>query len=320
MLGPNFRLFPASKLKLELQLVARLNVKAAESEYYPPRARWYSPFLCLGAAVRRRLALDRIHLPQEITWGGLVAGFLVPGLAVYIRGPRLWGKAALLGCGFLFLFFMVWFGHPAGNFAFGLLLSIHTTGFAYYCSPFLRNEPLQSRLLVTLLSLVVIGFVIYLPVRNVILQHWLVPLRINGQVVIVHRLGAPHDIKHGDWVMYSLSEGWAGEAHRGGAVWVRAGFGWGPVLAMAGDRVEFSTNAFTVNGISHPLLPHMPDSGGLTVPENHWFVWPNVGISGHGNVGEGAISAMMLQLAMVSEDQFIGKPFKRWLWRRQILS
>ena len=119
--------------------------------------------------------------------------------------------------------------------------------------------------------------------------------------------------------MYSLSEGWAGEAHHGGAVWVRAGFGWGPVLAMAGDRVEFSTNAFTVNGISHPLLPHMPVRRDGSVPENHWFVWPEFGISGHGNVGEGAISAMMLQLAMVSENQFVGKPFKRWFWRRQII-
>ena len=95
------------------------------------------PLFILGAAVRRRLALDRIHLPREITLVGLVAGFLVPGLAVYIRGPRLWGRAALAGCGLLLLFFIVWFGHPAGNFAFGLLLSIHVTGFVYYCSPLL---------------------------------------------------------------------------------------------------------------------------------------------------------------------------------------
>lgn len=306
-----------NKLKLELQLVARLNTKAAESEYYPPRARWYSLLFYMGTAVRRRLALDRIHLPREMTFGGLVAGFLVPGLAVHIRGPRLWGKAALLGCGLLFLSFMVWFGYPAGNFAFGLLLSIHTTGLVYYCSPLLQQEQLRSRLFFTLLILMALGLVIYLPVRNAILQHWLVPLRINGQVVVVQRQFSADAIRRGDWIAYRLpgGGGW-GE----GAVHVRSGMGLGPVLAMAGNRVEFSTNAFMVNGIPHPLLPHMPNAGGLTVPEKHWFIWPNVGISGHGNVGEDRISSAMLQMATVSREQFVGKPFKRWLWRRQILS
>ena len=285
------------------------------SPYYPPRARWYSPLFYCGGAVRRRLALDRVHLPREITLGGLVAGFLVPGLAIHLRAPGFWGKAAMPGCGFLFLFFMLWFGYPAGNVAFGLLLAIHATGFVYYCSPLLREEPLKSRLLFTLLALIGLGLLIYLPVRNVILRHWLVPVRLNGQVMVVQRQFPAEAIQRGDWIAYRLhgSEEWSE-----GTVYVRSGLGLGPVLAMAGDRVEFSTNAFTVNGISHPLLPHMPAAGGLTVPENNWFVWPNVGISGHGNVGEDRISSAMLQMAVVSRAQFVGKPYKRWLWRRQI--
>ena len=313
-------MFAAGKLELGLQLVARLNIQEEVSPYYPPRARWYSHLLSFGGTIRRRLALDRIHLPREMTFGGLIAGFLVPGLAVYVRGPRLWGKAALVSCGLLFLLFIAWFGHPAGNFAFGLLLSIHISGFVYYCSPLLLDAPFRSRLLFTLLAMMGIGLLIYLPIRNVILQHWLVPLRVRGNVVIVHRLGVPYDIKRGDWVMYSQNSKQTGEAHNGGAVWIRAGFGWGPVLAVAGDRVVFSTNCFRVNGEAQSLLPHMPSSGEVVVPEKHWFIWPELDISGHGNVGEANISAIMLQMATVSQEQFIGKPFKRWLWRRQILS
>jgi hypothetical protein len=308
----------ASKLKLELQLVARSDITEETSPYYPPRAGWYGPLLSFGGAIRRRLALDRIHLPSRMTFSGLAASLLVPGLAVHLRGPRLLGKAALIGCGLLALSFVVWFGHPAGNFAFGLLLSLHTTGFVYYCSPLLRNEPFQSRLCFTLLSLIAIGGLFYAPVRIVIQRQWLMPLRVRGNVVIVHRVGAPHDIKRGDWIMYSLSEDWEGEAHHGGMVWVRAGFGWGPVLALAGDRVVFSTNSFTVNGEARPLMPHMPGDGAVVVPEKHWFVWPELDISGHGNVSEANISATMLRLATVSESEFIGKPFKRWFWRRQI--
>jgi hypothetical protein len=310
----------AGKLKLGLQLVARLNIQEEASPYYPPRARWYSHLLSFAGTIRRRLSLDRILLPREMALVGLVAGFLVPGLAVYIRGPRLWGRAALVSCGLLFLLFIAWFGHPAGNFALGLLLSIHITGFVYYCSPLLLDASFSSRLLFTLLTMMTLGLLIYLPIRNVILQHWLIPLRVRGNVVIVHRLGTPLDIKRGDWVMFSQKGSETGEAHNGGAVWVRAGFGWGLVLAVAGDRVEFSANAFLVNGEARPLLPHMPNSGTLTVPEKHWFIWPDLDIYEHGNVGEANISATMLQMATVSQKQFIGKPFKRWLWRRQILS
>jgi hypothetical protein len=63
----------------------------------------------------------------------------------------------------------------------------------------------------------------------------------------------------------------------------------------------------------------MPSDGEWVVPENHWLIWPNLDISGHGNVGEARISSAMMNLASVNEDQFLGKPLARWFWRKQIL-
>jgi hypothetical protein len=63
----------------------------------------------------------------------------------------------------------------------------------------------------------------------------------------------------------------------------------------------------------------MPVSGMVIVPGNHWFIWPDLAISGHGNIGEAAITDAMLRMADVSEEQFVGKPFKRWFWRQQFL-
>jgi hypothetical protein len=132
------------------------------------------------------------------------------------------------------------------------------------------------------------------------------PVRFSGSV------------QRGDRLLYSIG---GNETYHGhGGVWVQPGFGWGPVLAVAGDTIRFSTNAFFINGQEQPRLPHMPTTGEVLVPEKHWFIWPELDISGHGNVGEANISAIMLQMATVSQEQFIGKPFKRWLWRRQILS
>jgi hypothetical protein len=288
------------------------------STYYPPRARWYSPVFHWRDTVRRHLMLDRIRLPRGITAWGFIGGCLVPGLAVYLRGPRLWGTAALAACGWLFLQFIIWLGHAWGNFAFGLMLSIHATGLVYYCSPLLIDTRLRYRLLFTAVVLITLGGLIYSPLRNTIQKHWLLPLQANGQVVVVQRQASANTVRRGDWIAYTLS-GYVISVHGYGNAADHAGLGLGPVLAVAGDRVSFLTNAFAVNGRPRPLLPHMPVSGTVIVPGNHWFIWPDLAISGHGNVGEAAISDAMLRMADVSENQFVGKPFKRWFWRQQSL-
>lgn len=288
------------------------------SPYYPPRARWYSPFFAFGNALRRGLALDRIHLPRGITFWGLVGSFLIPGLGIYLRGPRLWGLIAFAACGLLLSQFIMWLGFPFGNYAFGLLLSLHVTGFAYYCSPLLASAEFTFRLLFTLAVLVAMGGLIYAPLRHTIQERWLTPLRVNGHVIVVQKQVAASTIRQGDWVAYTLSGYVISDDDYVNAD-DHSGMGVGPVLALAGDRVVFSTNAFTVNGVPHPRLPYMPLSGKLTVAENHWFIWPDFAIRGHGNIGEASISSAMMQRADVSENQFVGKPFKRWFWRRQSL-
>jgi len=288
------------------------------SPYYPPRARWYSPIFSFGSAIRRMLALDRIRLPKNTTFFGLISGFLVPGLAVYLRGPRLIGLAALGACGLLFVSFIAWLGYPFGNYAFGLLVSVHATGLIYYSSSLIMDMQFRVRVGFTLLVLLALYLLIYAPLRATIQERWLMPLRMDGRVTVIKRLASAPTIRRGDWVAYTLATRTINN-HGDGGLYARRGLDLGPVLAMAGDRVEFSTNAFKVSGIPHPLLPHMPTSGTLIVPENHWFIWPNLVINAHGNVGEARISGTMLQMADVSETQFVGKPFNRWFWRRQTL-
>jgi hypothetical protein len=286
------------------------------SAYYPPRARWYSWIFYVGRAFRHRLPLGRFRLPDKITLLGLIGGFVVPGLAVYLRGPRAWGKAVFLACALFFLLFIVCLGHPFGNYAFGLLLAIHASGFVYYCSPYLSEKEFPSRIVFTIAILMSLGLAIYSPLRGVIQDHWLMPVQSNGHGIVVQRLISPHAVKRGDAVAYNLS-GYYFSNHGGQGVSGQQGMGLGLVLALAGDRIEFTKDNFTVNGIPQPRLTHMPESGSLVVSENHWFIWPNLVIHGNWNVGEGNISSAMIGMANVSEDQFIGKPFKRWFGRKQ---
>jgi len=278
------------------------------SPYYPPRARWYSPVSNAAAIVRRRLCLDRIHLPDGISLGAFVVGLLAPGLAFYVRGEILIGRAVLIGCAFLAIFFLIWLGYPLANVTFGLILSAHVSSILFLCRPWLIETRFRVQIAFGLAVLALVGGGVYTPMRNLIQERYLMPLRVHGHVVVVQTFSSPQSVKRGDWIAYSLPNvGLTG-------IRLVEGLGLRPVLAVAGDRVQFKPGAIEVNGVSQELLPQMPSAGELIVQEKQWFIWPELDISGRGDA-----ASAMFHLATVPETQFIGKPFKRWFWRRQVL-
>jgi hypothetical protein len=258
------------------------------------------------------LALDRLRLPTGVPFFRIVASLVVPGLGFYLRGPRLWGMAAMAFAAQMALLFMVGLGDPVGNAGFGLLLSIHVSSVIYVLEPWLAGARFHVRLSFSFVMLFVLGALVYLPVRTLIQEQWLMPLRVKGRVVIVQRLAHLRRLPRGTWIAYTIE----GLDRHG--VNVQDGFGLGPVLALPGDRVRFTKSAMEVNGVSQPLLPYMPQIGEWVVPEKHWFVWPEVDITGHGNTPADAISATLLQMGTITEDRFVGRPFKRWFGRRQL--
>jgi len=296
--------------------MAMAKTQRDSSPYYPPRARWYSPLFYWIDGVSHLLALDRLRLPQEINLGAMAVGFLVPGLAVYFRTPGLLGKAALSFAGLLLLSFTIWLGYGIGNLAFGMLLSLHVSGFVYYCTPLFRTS-LGRRLLFTVITLVALSLLVYLPAQNIMQSYLLTPLQVNGHVVVVRHIFSTEAIRSGDWLAYNLS---GSDTYAEGGIRIESGIGLGPVLAVPGDRVEFSSTTYSVNGVPRPRLQHMPDAGMCVVPEKQWFIWPDLAIHGHGNVAEARISSSLLHIALVTEEQLIGKAFHRWFWRQQILS
>jgi len=267
----------------------------------------------LSHAIARRLALDRLHLPPGVFFLPLVASFFVPGLGFHFRN-KLWGTLALTGSALLFCIFIIWLGYPIANAAFGILISIHVSGITYYCSPWLNGERLLTRLVVALLLTLALSVLLYVPIRKSVQETHFAPLRTPTGVVVIQKLPVTTPVARGDTIAYNLQE--ASAAH----FYAHGGLTLGKIIAFPGDHIQFTEKTFTINGVSRPLLSHMPTSGEVIVPENDWFIWPDLAIiGGHGNVGEQAISTMMLQMAQVPQSQFVGKPFLKWFGRRQKL-
>ena len=298
---------------------ANPNPEPAESEFYPRRARWYSSLFIPFTVLRRRLHLEKIHLPAGVSAAKFLLSLIVPSYAFFVNGRRTLGWSFLTVYCAATIVFVVALGYQIGSIGYGLMISVHASSIIFLEGYWLRNQcEFPARLVLAGLTLLVVWLGIYAQIIGFTERHLIMPLRVRGNVVIIHRMTAPGEIKRGDQVMYSLDATHNDLVHNE-AVYVRSGFGWGAVLAVAGDLVEFSTNKFTVAGEAHKLLPHMPQSGELVVPETNWFIWPEFEMGGRGNVGEAQISAMMMQLAIVPEHEFVGRPFKRWFGRHQIL-
>jgi len=288
------------------------------SDYYPPRARWYGAIFRPWFGVRLAWDWERIHLPVGLTVQKFILSMLLPGYAFSADGRPKLGWIFLGVYFYAAALFVVALGYQLGSLGYGLMISAHASSIIYLQTRWLRDGCRFSlRLALAGCTLLLVWGAIYRPVVNFAQDHWIMPLRTRGHVIIVQRLSPPDQIRRGDWVMCSFQPNALGQPHNGGAVQLQAGISCGPVLAVGGDRVEFSSQAFLVNGVAHPLRPHMPLAGELVVPEKHWFVWPELDISGRGEVEEDRIAAVMLQAAVISQAEYVGKPFKHWFWRRQ---
>jgi hypothetical protein len=262
--------------------------------------------------------LDQVHLPVGIRPLLFLICLVIPGFSFWVLGRRGLGAGVLGVYCAAGLVFIIALGYPEGGICYGLMISAHATSIFYLELRWLEDSGFGLKVFLALATLLIAWQAFYSPLLVFAGRHWFIPLRVRSNVVIAQPSASVNAVHRGEWIVYAQKEIYAAEVRDQG-VDVQAGNEYGRVLAVAGDDIRFSTNAFTINGIAHPLYSHMPTEGELVVPEKHWFVWPDFDIGGHGNVGAAAVSATLLRLAMVSDDQLVGKPYQRWFWRRQIL-
>jgi signal peptidase I len=284
------------------------------SPFYPPRARWHGRLYHRVEAVKHRLHLERLQRPDFISARNFLAGLLVPGLAFYADGQRSIAKAII--CGYLLagLIFLIWLGYPFANLISGLMIGTHVTCILYLLRRQLSGAHLAIRLLVPLGLLLGLSQLVYMPLLGLVQNHLFMPLQMHGQVFVVQRQTFPLSVRRGDCIAYQVAE------FRLGMYRVEAGYGLDRVIGLPGDRIQFMTNQFLVNDVPHPLQPHMPRTGEWVVPKKHWFVWPNLAITGHGATDEKYLSELYRTNGMIDQSKFVGRSYSHWFWRRQSIS
>jgi hypothetical protein len=207
--------------------------------------------------------------------------------------------------------FLIWIGYPAGAISLAILMSIHTSSILYMNRRLTPDVELWQRIAWSLVVFALVSLLVYQPLRQQVERRWFMPLRIGERVLIIKTSSSPGLVKRGDWVAYRINTGWGYRTR------VDEGYGIGETLAVAGDKISFQANGFSVNGILHPRRSYMPAKGSLVVADGSWFIWPDVTISGHGEVGADITENAMTALAMVPRSNFVGVLFHRWWWRKQ---
>ncbi len=272
-------------------------------------------FFDLWQSFRCFTHLNKIHLPNRLTAGELVLGITVPGFAFFKGRRKIWGIVAMSLYALAGLVFITALGYQAGSLAYAVMVSLHATSIIFVEGHWLADTRLQLRLVLALCTLFVVWVLLYSPVAGFAERHFFMPLRVGNRVLVINPATSLRSIKQGDWVAYRINAGNRTETEFRQIV-LHGGLGFEPVLALPGNEVAFSNDSFLVNGTPFPLRARMPHEGGVTVPENVWFIWPSFHIIGGGMLA-GQISQAMQKTALVSGDQIIGRPFKHWFFRRQ---
>ena len=157
---------------------------------------------------------------------------------------------------------------------------------------------------------VAVSLWLYLPVRGWFHEHVAMPLRVQERVIVINPRVPAAAVQRGDVVAYRIP------ASRYRNIFVREGEGLGPVWAMPEDVVAFGDGTVSVNGKARPLSASRKEWGRLTVPEDCWFIWPDLDIVNRG-VAAGWVEHTLRELALVPQRQMVGRPYGWWFFRAQ---
>ncbi len=303
---------------------------SSNSSYYPPRAGRGRMSAASGVRFERlknRFAQVIRRLPSPPSIGILsfrdgILSVLVPGYAYVAMGRWRIGLVMAGVWVLALLLLLVFLANPVLRaWCLGTLASTHTSGLAMAIlrtrelDPDLPSPTLAHRIGLPLALWAIAAAVVYWPLDGLLSDTFARVVLVNGRHIIVNPRVRSEDLVRGDSILYR-SEG----NRRGGGemqVLMRGGLYWGVVIGLPEDRIQFSTNGVVVAGRTSPLEAYMPMTGSVAVPRDTWFAWPRMLQRAAGGASPDVITQAFLDQAQITRAEFVGRPYRRWFFRRQ---
>jgi len=283
---------------------------ASRSPYYPPRAGGSrTPRRFIGS-MRAALHLERIHLPPLRGLWRILASAVVPGLVFHFNGPRIVARIIWGGLPVLFLVFLAGLGTFFAEAAFALMIGAHVASVSHLLRPLTIRVGLLLQLVFGVVFFVALSGLFYMPARGWFHAHVAMPLEVEGQMIVMNPWAERAEIRRGDRVLYRV------HASSRQAVVLRAGMNFLPVSGLPGDLVVFGDGVAWINGQPHSLPGCAREWEAIVVPEECWFIWPDLDIINRG-VAAASVANMLRRLAVVPNTDYVGRPYPWWFFRGQ---
>lgn len=285
-------------------------MKAPRSAYHPPRAPWYRNLREAWYGLTR---LDRVPLPGRLGWWPVIRGVLVPGQGWGIMGKGNAGRAVMAGWLVCLVLGLALLGTGIASVLFGVMIFLHTTGLVVLFGPWIASCGWVTRLASGLGMAALLTVFLYMPVQSWTHRNWFLPVTMEGRVVVVQVLNDPGQVRRGDWVLYRQ------DSVNAGGVRLREGLSMGPVLGMPGDEVAFLPTGVRSGGRVWPRQEGMPELGSVGVSTDSWMIWPRWRVLVLQGLPPEVAHDLALQQSVVAQEKLVGRPFRHWFFRGQLL-
>jgi hypothetical protein len=285
-------------------------MKAPRSAYHPPRAPWYRNLREVWYGLTR---LDRVPLPGRLGGWTVIRGVLVPGQGWGIMGRGNAGWAVMAGWLVCLVLGLALLGTGIASVLFGVMIFLHATGLVMLFGPWIAPCGWMTRLASGLGMGALLTVFLYMPLQFWVTRNWVLPVTMEGRVVVVQVVKDPGRVRRGDWVLYQQDRVHAG------SVRLQEGLSMGPVLGMPGDEVEFLPTGVRSGGRVWPRQEGMPESGSVGVAADSWMIWPRWRVVVLQGLPPEVAHDLALQQSVVAQEKLVGRPFRHWFFRGQIL-
>ncbi|MGI9242683.1 MAG: hypothetical protein ACR2RV_17940 [Verrucomicrobiales bacterium] len=280
--------------------------------YYPRRAGHFSWLWYRWFRLKQVRLWKRVVSAEYLGDTEQLLSLLLPGYVFIALGYRRFGVSILIGFFVAALVSLAAIGLPLATLCYCFMLSAQSMSIQRLLVVRARGaRGSVQRICLALVLVIGLGALVYAPLYQFVRSYIVTPLHTRDGIILVNPRSGADRVQKGDGIAYGI------DAESGDGYHVREGVLYGSVLASEGDRIEFASDHYEINGTSHVSKRWMPSEGELTVEPGFWFVWAHLMVQNDPGNDIDVPALILSRTAIVPRERFIGILYRNWFGRNQ---